>query len=76
MKTFEIRKDDRGFQVGDELLLREYRPEEKRYTGRQVLVAVTYLTKGGQWGIPEGLVIMGIKIQKWSTVGGLDEPGC
>ena len=26
-KTFEIRKNDRGFEVGDELLLMEWSPE-------------------------------------------------
>lgn len=75
-KTFEIRKDDRGFQVGDELLLREYKPDKQQYTGRQVLVSITYLTRGGQWGIPEGLVILAIKVEKWSLVGGCDERGC
>jgi hypothetical protein len=32
-KTFEVRKDDRGFHVGDVLWLREYRPEQKCYSG-------------------------------------------
>jgi hypothetical protein len=63
LKTFDIRKDDRGFQVGDELLLREYKPDKQQYTGRQLLVKVTYVTRGGQWGIPEGLVILAIKVE-------------
>lgn len=28
LKTFEIRKNDRGFQAGDDVVLREYNPEE------------------------------------------------
>ncbi|WP_432702454.1 DUF3850 domain-containing protein [Lysinibacillus sphaericus] len=42
IKTFEIRKDDRGYQVGDLLLLKEY--ENCAFTGKAVLKQVTYLT--------------------------------
>jgi hypothetical protein len=42
-KTFEVRKNDRGFQDGDHLLLREWRPDRQLYTGREVLVGITYL---------------------------------
>ncbi|WP_431808218.1 DUF3850 domain-containing protein [Lysinibacillus sphaericus] len=42
IKTFEIRKDDRGYQVGDLLLLKEY--ENGAFTGNAVLKEVTYLT--------------------------------
>ena len=50
-KRFELRRDDRpeGFQVGDELLLREWNPEPTQscvvqgYTGREVLVRVDYI---------------------------------
>lgn len=62
LKRYEIRKNDRNFQVGDELYLMEYLPEKQRYTGRNLLVKVTYVTKGGQWGIPEDICIMGIKV--------------
>ncbi|MDZ5757545.1 ASCH/PUA domain-containing protein [Carnobacterium maltaromaticum] len=41
-KTFEIRKNDRDFQVGDRVLLKEYINGE--YTGRSVMVKITYLT--------------------------------
>lgn len=55
-KRFEVRKNDRGFQVGDHLLLREY--SNPRYTGRMVLVEVGYMTTFGQ---QEGWVVMGIE---------------
>lgn len=64
-KTYEIRKNDRNFQVGDELLLQEWDPQTKAYSGRDIIVEVTYMTQGGQWGIPEGICVMGIRIQSW-----------
>ncbi len=42
-KTFEIRKGDRPFQVGDTLRLREWSDIEKSYTGRTYDVIVTYI---------------------------------
>ena len=44
-KTFEVRDDDRGYQEGDVLHLREYEPEDEAgYTGRERLYVVTYMT--------------------------------
>lgn len=52
-KTFELRKDDRGFHVGDVLWLREWRRlrikdgfAEGEYTGRELRRAVTYVLSG------------------------------
>jgi hypothetical protein len=42
-KTFEVRKNDRGFLVGDTLYLREYDPAFRIYTGRWSLWTITYL---------------------------------
>lgn len=57
-KTFEIRQNDRDFQVGDFLLLEEYFPETKRYTGRSILKPVKYIFHGGQFGLEPGFVII------------------
>jgi hypothetical protein len=42
-KTFEFRKNDRGFQAGDILRLREYSPGPDEYTGREMLKRVSYI---------------------------------
>jgi hypothetical protein len=57
-KKFEIRVNDRDFNKGDALSLREYNPETKEYTGRQTTCLVTYVL-GEPWA-PEGTVIMSV----------------
>lgn len=42
-KTFEVRLNDRDFQVGDFLFLREWDPETKRYSGRLQYARITYI---------------------------------
>lgn len=46
-KTFEVRQDDRGFSVGDILVLREWEPTGEQYTGREVRKVVTYILRAG-----------------------------
>lgn len=63
-KTFEIRKDDRGFQAGDELLLREWNPQSywsatrngwvADYTGRELSFRVGFVAKGVLFGLDLG----------------------
>lgn len=70
-KRFEIRRDDRGFAVGDVLNLKEWDPSLKwpysesssfngNYTGRECFVTVTYLVPGGRWGLPADVCVMSI----------------
>lgn len=55
-KTFEIRKNDRGYEVGDMLHLKEFK--EGLYTGKTTLVEVTYITDAYQ---KDGYIVMAIK---------------
>lgn len=66
-KTFDLRKNDRDYQTGDNLLLREFDPVTQTYSGRYVLANVTYILHGGSYGLPEDLCIMSIK---WAAQGG------
>lgn len=65
VKTWEFRKNDRNFKVGDILLLRLYNPETKEYAepreGYKLIREVTYILYGPQFGIPEGYCIMSIE---------------
>lgn len=60
-KTFEVRKADRTFSVGDTLVLQCYDPDVAAYMGQQIEVEVTYILCGGAFGIKDGFVVMGIK---------------
>lgn len=59
-KRYEIRRDDRGFRVGDVLFLREWDPNTGDYTGREVARHVEYVTPGGAWGLPKDLCVMSL----------------
>lgn len=66
-KSYEIRVNDRGFQVGDILELAEWKPDKEHpdwgwFTGREVRKRVVYMTPGGQWGLPSNLCVLGIEI--------------
>lgn len=60
VKTCELRLNDRNYQTGDTLLLREWEPVENGYTGRQLRVRVTHVLSGGPWLSP-GYVAMSIQ---------------
>lgn len=58
-KTFEVRKNDRNFKMGDKLLLQEFLPD-KGYTGEEWEGEITYLLNHPDY-CKKGFVIMGIK---------------
>lgn len=59
-KKFEVRKNDRNFQVGDHLILQVWNPETEEYDGRFVSYDITYILEGGQFGIEDGYVCMSL----------------
>lgn len=61
-KTFEVRRDDRGFQRGDVLLLREYVKafDILRPTGEVEEREITWVLTGGQFGIEPGFVVLAL----------------
>ena len=59
-KPFEIRKNDRNFQVGDVLLLKEW--ENIKYTGREGGAMVRYILYDKFIGLAEGYVALGLQI--------------
>jgi uncharacterized protein DUF3850 len=60
-KQFEYRRDDRDFDVGDVLILREWDPETSTYTGAVLFRGVTYKLKGGHFGVPGGYCVLGTR---------------
>ncbi|CEQ19681.1 ASCH/PUA domain-containing protein [Paraclostridium sordellii] len=57
-KSFEVRKDDRQFSVGDLIRLKEF---DKDFTGRDYLVKIIYKLNGGNYGLEKGYCILSIK---------------
>ena len=62
IKTFEYRKNDRDFNSGDILILKEYNPDKETYSGKFLIAIVGLIIYGGQVGIPEDYVVMGIRV--------------
>lgn len=67
VKNFEVRKNDRGFKVGDELLLKEFVPAcyyedcfEDHYTTKVLSRKIDSILDGGQFGIEKGYCVMSL----------------
>ena len=58
-KCFELRKNDRDYQVGDIFLLREW-TSEHGYTGRWYVNVIEYVLKDcPEYGLQDGFCIFG-----------------
>ena len=62
VKAFELRKDDRNYEEGDILILREWDQYNNCYTGRQVTRRVDYVLKfaSPEFGLAPGYAILGV----------------
>lgn len=61
-KTFEVRKNDRNFQEGDLLILKDWNKLTDKYSGRQTAFTISYILEGGQFGIEDGFCVLGLKV--------------
>ena len=58
-KPFEIRKNDRDYQIGDTLRIREWCPTKRDFTGYECRAIISYLTP---WEQIKGNVVLGIRL--------------
>jgi hypothetical protein len=66
-KSFEIRKNDRDFQVNDYLILQAFDPtandgDGAYIKGSEITMKVTYILHGPQFGIEAGYCVMQLQI--------------
>jgi len=47
-RTHELRRNDRGFEVGDFIVLEEFDPVKQEYTGKRCEVEITSMTSTSQ----------------------------
>ena len=58
IKRFELRKDDRNYQAGDTVTLREWDGQE--YTGNEITVGIKYVLRNcPEYGLMDGYCIFG-----------------
>ena len=60
-KTFELRKNDRDFKVGDIIFLEEW---DNEYTGRVLELEITYILSNFK-GLEEGYVILSVSFIRY-----------
>lgn len=61
LKLFEIRKNDRYFNLHDTLFLREWDQHTSSYTGRSCYVEVIFILHASEFhGVKRGYVLMSI----------------
>lgn len=69
-KQFEVRfNDDRNFQIGDYLVLREYDTEKQCYTGAVVTAEVGYILNNPIYCKDGYVVLQLIHIRPYATYG-------
>ena len=61
-KSFEIRKNDRDFKIGDRLMLNEYDPDDGSYTGRYCFRTITYIMSENPFLDLKDMVILSLEI--------------
>jgi hypothetical protein len=85
-KRAEMRRNDRGFEVGDRLVLLEYVPPTvpmigqdgtpPRFTGRRIDARITHVLRDSQFGIHEGFAMLSIEVVDGERCTGITARWC
>ena len=60
LKTFEVRKNDRNFEVGDIITLREF--ENGKFTGKSINVEIVYILNDEEY-CKESYDVLGFRLR-------------
>ena len=69
--THNLRKNDRGYRNGDRIVMREWRPADGQYTGRECVADITHVLQRGlapsersptSLGLSPGYAILSLKL--------------
>lgn len=60
LKTFEVRKNNRNFEVGDIITLREF--ENGKFTGKSINVEIVYILNDEEY-CKESYVVLGFRLR-------------
>jgi hypothetical protein len=67
-KRFEFRKNDRDFQVGDEVYLQEYDKETDTFSGKEVRGTITYVLKDWE-GLDHDFCVFSFRVTQHIALG-------
>lgn len=61
-KLFELRKDDRPYEVGDYFLSQEFDSTKNKYTGREKRYVISYILREAKmFGLKKGYCILNLQ---------------
>lgn len=61
-KLFELRKDDRPYNVGDKFLSQEFDNTKNEYTGKETTYIISYVLRDAEFfGLKQGYCILQLK---------------
>lgn len=62
-KTFEVRKNDRNFKLGDKVILQEYDIDNNTYSGSEIEMRISYILHGDfkLFGLANDHCVLGLR---------------
>jgi len=66
-KNFEVRENDRNYKAGNFVLIKEFDKNTACYTGRSVLVIITYILKNFPQGLKDNYIVFSFYPLKYNT---------